>query len=146
MEGKRRMQNVKFRSLADLLAFVPEEELVLLEELRTLVKECVPEARERLSFNVPFYKRHTDICFIWPASVFWGTKKTYDGVRFGFAQGNLLVDEANYLKKEGRKQIFWRDLVRITAQDREMIRSLLYQAVVVDDERAKTKKAPRPRR
>ena len=146
MEEKRPMQNVKFRSMADLLAFVPEEELVLLEELRALVKECVPEAKERLSFNVPFYRRHTDICFIWPASVFWGSRKTYDGVRFGFAQGHLLVDETGYLKKEERKQIFWRDLVRITVQDREMIRSLLYQAVLVDDERAKTKKAPRPKR
>ncbi len=140
------MQNVKFRSVVDFLAFLPEEELILVEELRSLVQECVPEAKERLSFNVPFYKRRTDLCFIWPASVFWGSKRTYDGVRFGFTQGHRLVDEAGYLNKEGRKQIYWRDITRFTARDRELIRSLLYQAVQVDEERAKAKKAPGLRR
>lgn len=39
-----------------------------------------------------------DICFLWPASVLWGRRKTYDGVRLGFSYGNLLPSAAGYLK------------------------------------------------
>lgn len=130
------MQNVKFCSVEEFLAFLPPEELALTERLRAIVQHCIPNARERLSFNVPFYKRHKDICFIWPASVLWGKKKTYEGVRFGFTYGNLLVDEAGLLEKGGRKQVYWRDFTRLTAKDAEILRSLLYQAVMLDEERA----------
>jgi hypothetical protein len=132
-----RMQHVKFRSVEECLAFLPPDELALTEQLRDIVQDCIPDAKERISFNVPFYKRHKDICFIWPASVLWGKKKTGEGVRFGFTYGNLLLDEAGFLEKGGRKQVYWRDFSRLTAKDAEVLRSLLYQAVLVDEDMAR---------
>jgi len=137
MARGERMQNVKFRSVEECLAFLPLDELVLTEQLRAIVQDCIPDAKERISFNVPFYKRHKDICFIWPASVLWGKKKTYEGVRFGFTYGNVLLDEAGFLEKGGRKQVYWRDFTRLTAKDAEVLRSLLYQAVLVDEDMAR---------
>lgn len=134
MARGERMQHAKFRSVEECLAFLPPDELALTEQLRAIVQDCIPDAKERISFNVPFYERHKDICFIWPASVLWGKKKTCEGVRFGFAYGNLLVDEGGFLEKGGRKQVYWRDFTRLTAKDAEMLRSLLYQAVLVDGE------------
>ena len=104
-----KMQNVRFNNIDDFLAFLPDDELKLVEYLRRLVFRCVPDVSEKLSFNVPYYKRHRNICFIWPASVLWGKKKTYDGVRFGFTNGCLLADEAGYLEKGKRKQVYWKD-------------------------------------
>ena len=137
MARSERMQAVKFRSVEECLDFLPPDEHALTEKLRAIVQDCIPNAKERISFNVPFYKRHKDLCFIWPASVLWGQKKTYQGVRFGFTYGNLLVDEEGFLEKGGRKQVHWRDFTRLTAKDVEMVRALLYQAVLVDEERAK---------
>jgi Domain of unknown function (DU1801) len=130
-----RMQPVKVRSVEECLALLPPGELELTEEFRALVMECVPQAKERISFNVPFYKLRKDICFIWPASVLWGKTKTYDGVRFGFTYGNLLIDEHGFLEKGGRKQVYWHNFTRLTAKDMTVLQQLLYQAVLVDGEK-----------
>ena len=84
---------------------------------------------------MPFYKVRKDICIHWPASVLWGRKKTYEGVRLGFSYGNLLQDRG-FLERGGRKQVCWRDLTRITATDERMIRALLREAISVDAERS----------
>ena len=131
------MQHMKFRSVEECLAFLPPDELAITEKLRAIVQDCIPDARERISFNVPFYKRHKDICFIWPARVLWGKKKTYAGVRFGFTRGNLLVDEAGFVEKGGRKQVYWRDFTSLRTMDAEQLRSLLCQAVLEDEDMAR---------
>ncbi len=133
------MQQVKFRSIEECLEFLPEDELAITEVLRELVFECIPGVTEKLSFNVPFYKRHKGICFIWPASILWGKKKTYEGVRFGFQYGHLLTDEEGYLEKGDRKQVYWKDFTKLRAEDIDMLKALLYEAVLLDDAMKKTK-------
>jgi len=135
MKSKSAMQNVSFLRVEDLLDFLPDDERLMVDVLRELVFESVPDVTERLSFNVPFYKRNKSICFIWPASVLWGKKKTYEGVRFGFAKGYLMVDDIAYLDKGTRKQIYWRDFKELTSNDITILRSYLYQAVLIDEER-----------
>jgi hypothetical protein len=70
------MQNVNFTNVDDFLEFLPEQELRIVEALRRTIFDCIPNVSEKLSYNVPFYKRKKGICFIWPASVLWGKKKT----------------------------------------------------------------------
>ena len=132
-KSSKKMQEVDFRSIDEFLAFLPEEELVIVEKLRKLVFYCLPDAREKLSFNVPYYYHHRDFCFIWPASVTWGKKKTYEGVRFGFAYGNQIADETGYLEKGGRKQIYWKDFTSIKEIDVEILQAYIYEAIYIDE-------------
>lgn len=106
-----------------------------MERLREFIISEAPVLKERLSFNILAYKLRRDVCFIWPASVLWGGKKTYEGVRFGFSHGNLLSDPSNYLDRGARKQVFWRDLRQFAATDERMLRQLLKEAVERDRER-----------
>lgn len=127
---------LRFATVQEMLDFLPPDERALTEELRELVISEATDLKERLSFNVPFYKQHRDVCFLWPASVLWGRKKSYDGVRFGLTYGALVPGCEPYLQRGGRKQVLWRDLGSITTPDERSIRHLLRAALVVDRERA----------
>ena len=139
MSPKKKIQNVSFNSIDDFLEFLPDEELVVVEALRQIVFECIPDFEEKLSYNVPYYKRFSNICFIWPASVKWGKDKSYEGVRLGFVNGNLLQDELNYLDKGNRKQVYWRDYITIDDINAELIKMYLFDAISVDEIRFKEK-------
>lgn len=136
---KRKMQNVRFANVNEFLDFLPEEELRIVEYLRELVLECIPDCTEKLSYNVPFYKRHTTICFIWPGSVTWGNVKQ-SGVRFGLSSGHLIHDETGYFDQGDRKYVSYKDFFSIREIDRELLSGFLYEAVIVDDEKAKAKR------
>jgi hypothetical protein len=127
-----KFQQVHFRDVADFLAWLPDEERKIVEVLRLLVFDCIPGVSEKLSYNVPFYRKRRTICFIWPASVLWGQKKTYDGVRFGFSNGYLLQDEVGYLEKGDRKQVYWKDIREITQTDMDMLRTFVFEASLLD--------------
>lgn len=126
---------IRFANAQELLDFLPADERALMERLREFIISQAPELKERLSFNILAYKLRRDVCFIWPASVLWGGKKTYDGVRFGFSHADLLQDPSGYLQKGSRKQVYWRDLQAFTKTDERMLRQLLAQAVARDQER-----------
>lgn len=134
------MQNVSFKSVDEFLDFLPEEELKIVTVLRALVYDCLPNCKEKISFNVPFYFLHKSVCFIWPASVTWGNKETYKGVRVGFAKGYLMTDEYNYLEKGTRKQIYWRDIQRLEEYDIELLKAYLFEAAMLDEQEHLIKK------
>jgi len=126
---------LRFSSVAAMLDFLPDDERALTEQLRELIISEAPDLKERLSFNVPFYKGRRDVCFIWPASVLWGRTKTYEGVRFGLSYGSLVPGCEPYLQRGDRKQVCWRDLHRLTSTDERMIRTVLRAGFAVDLER-----------
>lgn len=127
-----KFQEVSFKSIGEFLDFLPEDELKITECLRSLVLDCIPGCTEKLSYNVPYFKLNKNICFIWPASVLWGKSKTYEGVRFGFVNGNLLHDELDYLEKGNRKQVFWKDFIAIKQEDIELLKAFIFEAVEID--------------
>lgn len=134
-----KMQSVSFRNISEFLEFLPEDELAITERLRKIVFSCIPDISEKLSYNVPFYKYHKTICFIWPASVLWGRKKTYSGVRLGFSNGYLLSDENGYLQKGNRKFVYWKDFRSTREIDTELVRAFLFEALVIDEQSGKSK-------
>lgn len=126
------MQSVKFKSINEFLDFLPDDELEITEFLRQLIFECVTDVKEKLSFNVPYYMGKKGLFFIWPASVLWGKKKTYSGVRFGFQQGNLLNDDLNFLDKGNRKLIYWRDFKSVADIDVDILKAYIFDALEID--------------
>ncbi len=133
------MQNVQFSSVEECLEWLPADELKIVNFLRRLVLECIPDVSERLSFNVPYYFRHSNICFIWPGSVSWGSVHQ-KGVRLGFASGYLMNDDIGYLDKGNRKQIYWRDFYDVKDIDAELLRTYIYDAVVIDEQKAEARR------
>ena len=129
----RQMQNVRFRNIDEFLAFIPENELKIVEVLRGIVHDCIPGCTEKLSYNVPTFYRHSRICFIWPASVTWGNVKP-NAVRLGFVNGNLMRDEINYLDKGDRKKVYWKDFSDLEDIDIDLLKSYIFEAIEIDIE------------
>lgn len=133
------MQDVSFSSVDEFLDYLPDHELKIAERLRKIIFDCVPGITEKLSYNVPFYKMNKGMFFIWPASILWGKTKSYEGVRFGFQQGYLLTDDQNYLDKGNRKQVYYRDFLTIRDIDTDLLRSYIFEALIIDGQFKKKK-------
>ena len=134
VKANQKMQNVSFRNVEEFLEFLPDDELQMVILLRKIIFNCVPNITEKLSYNVPFYKRNKGMFFIWPASVLWGKKKSYSGIRLGFQQGYLLSDELNFLNKGDRKQVYYKDFLSIKEIDVDVLKTYIFDAVLVDEQ------------
>lgn len=130
---KRMMQNVHFNSVDEFYSYLPVNEAEIVNKLRDIVMECLPDCTVKLSYNVPYFFGNKAICFIWPPAVQWGNGKQ-KGVRLGFTSAWLLNDEYGYLERGGRKQIFWKEITNPGEIDEEIITGLLIQAWMIDQE------------
>ena len=131
MKKANRFQPIAFSHVHDFLAYLPPEELDMVELLRSIILECIPDCKEKLAYNVPFYYRYSRICFIWPGSVPWG--KTKEGVEMGFCKGHLLSD-SSYLNVGNRKEVFIKTFQNSKEINTGKLRALLYEAVLIDEE------------
>ncbi|MFN8283829.1 MAG: DUF1801 domain-containing protein [Chitinophagales bacterium] len=122
----------KFRSVVDLLEFIPYEERIIVDVLRQIVLENLPEyCKEKISYNVPFFRGKKGICIIWPATVPRGGFQ--QGVLLGFWYGCKLKDKDNYLKHGTNKQIFYKIYKSIDEINEDAIVKLLKEAVELDN-------------
>lgn len=133
------MQDVNFNNIEELLEFLPEDERRVVGLLRKIVLSCIPDIEEKFSYNVPFYKRHFNICYIWPSSVQWGNVKL-TGVQFGFNKGYLMQDDLNWLEKGNRKQVFWKTFHSVKDIDVDLLKAYIFEAVIVDEDFFKKKR------
>lgn len=122
----------KFKSLVAFYEFLPIEELKVAQTLTEIIFDSVPICTEKLSYNVPFFFGHKSICFIWPGSVLWGKKKSYDGVRLGLTHGHLLDNSLEYFHQGNRKQVIHRDFLTSKDVDVDVVKSYLQQAAEID--------------
>lgn len=146
---KKKFQEHRFKHLEEFYDHITPQEASILLPLRKLILDCIPGCTEYLSYNVPYFKKHRGICFLWPQSVTWGGVKQKGAVRFGFIQGHLLQDEWNFLEKGQRKQVFWKDFDQLNEEDIVLINTFLFEAAAVDDalnERSKKVKPKSPPR
>lgn len=123
-------QPIRFNNVDQFLDYLPEEEFKIVTLLRRIIFDCIPEIKEKLSYNVPYYYRYSRICFIWPASVPWGNLA--EGVAIGFCRGSELLDELNYLEKDGRKLVYRRTFRRANEIDIDVLKSYIFEAIVLD--------------
>lgn len=126
------MQNVNFQSVVEFIDYLPNEEREITLILRDLIRETLPQCSEKLSYNVPFYKINKTICFIWPASILWGKKKSYEGVRLGFNYGNQLDPNGHFLALGDRKSVGYLDLIHLDDLPLEEIKHYLLLSADLD--------------
>jgi hypothetical protein len=131
---KKKMQNVSFKTIDEFLEYLPEDELAIVQFLREMILDSIPEAKEKLTYNVPYYSGKKRICFVWPGAVFWGSKRTYEGVRLGFVHGHLMHDDIDYLEKEGRKSVYYKTFTSVDEIDKDILSAYLMDAVMIDEQ------------
>ena len=128
-----KIQPVKFQSIEDFLSYLPDHERKIVDFLRQIIWQSIPDCREKLAYNVPYYYRFSRICFIWPSSVPWGKVKL-NGVQLGFCQGHLLPDDLKDLEKGIRKQVYTKTFSHLNDIDLDMVKTYLLSAVEVDEQ------------
>ena len=130
------------KSVEEVIMGLPRDEQLMTKKLRALILECIPKAEEKNSYGVPFYRHNRMICFIWPASIYWGPKDrwTKKGVSLGFCQGNLMANEDGLLLAEGRKQVYCMYFHSVKEINEDQLRPLFFEAALIDEEFKKKKK------
>ena len=123
---------MKIKSLTELYDLLPENEMIIVDVLRSLIKDTLPDhCREKISYNVPFFYGKKGICIIWPSTIPRGGIK--DGVLLGFWYGNRLSDEDHYLLHGTNKQIFYKIFKDPDQIDEKAIVKLLNEAIKLDE-------------
>ena len=125
------MQDVDFKDVDDFLEYLPDDERKIVDHLRNLIFQCLPNVREKLSYNVPYFFGKKRIVFIWPASVPWGMSQQ-NGVLLGFCTGHLMSDRKQILNRENRKVIGTILITKVSEIDEEIVREYLLEAGEID--------------
>jgi Domain of unknown function (DU1801) len=123
--------SVRIRSLLQLYELLPEEEKLIVDVLRHLVIDHLPNGfKEKISFNVPYFYGKKGVCIIWPATIPRGGIK--EGVLFGFWYGNKMNDVDQYLTHGTNKQIFYKIYKKVSEIRTRPLIKLLKEAVRID--------------
>jgi len=68
---------MKIRNLVELFGILPEDERIIVDVLRQIIIETLPEyCREKISYNVPFHG-NKGICITWPSTLIYFSLKYY---------------------------------------------------------------------
>lgn len=129
----------KIKSVLQLFEILPEEERIIVDVLRQIISENLPEyCKEKISYNVPFFYGNKGICIVWPSTIPRGGIR--EGVLLGFWYGNKLKDVDQYLTHGTNKQIFYKIYKSAEDINEKAIVKLLKEAVKLDRQFAKHKK------
>ncbi len=126
---------MQIKSLPHLYEVLPEEQRIIVDVLRQIIRENIPAyCKEKLSYNVPYFYGHRGICIVWPAAIPRGGIK--EGVLLGFSHGNRLEDPDSYLNRGTNKQVFYKIYKSVEEIDEIAIVKLLQEAVALDERHA----------
>ena len=128
-------QKIKFKNLADFNNAISEQELEIVEILRESIYDSIPEIRERLAYNVPFFYRKRRLCFIWPASVPWGGISS--GVALGFVQGSKMTTLPVLPGKQIASIVFQHK----NEIDKSDLETWLFEALQIDEDQFNLRKS-----
>jgi hypothetical protein len=122
---------MKIKRVEELIEKVTEEEWLILDVLRGIIKDKLPDyCREKISYNVPYFYGNKGICIIWPSSIPRGGIK--EGVLLGFWQGNKLNDFDRYLERGTNRKIFYKIFKNVNEINIGAIEKLLEEAILID--------------
>ena len=134
-------KGISFKNIDDFLEYLPDDERRITDKLRKIVLDCLPDGKEKLAYNVPFYYQHKRICYIWPSSIPWGAIKETGVVEFGFCQGVRMSDDIGFLNKGNRKEIATVKFRSVKDIDADLLRSYIFEAIFLDEQDAVKKKS-----
>jgi hypothetical protein len=123
-------QGIEFSTVDEFLDYLPADELEIVLLLRKIILECMPDCKEKLANNVPFYYRHSRICYIWPATIPW--EKVSKGVAIGFCKGDSLLDETFETTKFTFNSIKEIDI--------DFVKQQIQEAILVDEKIVKARR------
>jgi len=64
--------SLKIRSALQLYEMLPDEERIITDVLRQIIREHLPAyCKEKISFNVPYFYGNKGICIIWPSTIYY---------------------------------------------------------------------------
>lgn len=122
---------IRISSLVQLYEILPEQERLIVDVLRQLIRDNLPTtAKEKISYNVPFFYGKKGICIVWPSTIPRGGIK--QGVLLGFWYGNKLKDEDHYLTHGTNKQVFYKIYQKVEEINEKAVVKLLKEAVILD--------------
>ncbi len=122
---------IKIKSLLQLYELLPEDERIMVDVLRQIILQYLPtNGKEKISYNVPFFRGKKGICIVWPATIPRGGIKK--GVLLGYWYGYKLKDEDNYLTHGTNKQIFYKIFYSVDEINIPTIEKLLMEAIELD--------------
>jgi hypothetical protein len=122
---------MKISNLLELYTLLPEEEKLIVDVLRQIIIETLPEyCKEKISYNVPFFYGNKSICIVWPSTVPRGGIKK--GVLLGFWYGHKLIDEDGFLSHGTNKQVFYKIYETLEEIDERPIKKILKEAIRLD--------------
>ena len=127
-------QGIQVKSIDEFLDNLPEDELEIVLFLRKIILECMPDCKEKLAYNVPFYYRHSRICYIWPVSIPLG--KVEKGVAIGFCKGDSYLDETFETTKFASKQTF----NSVEEIDVALLKQQIDEAILTDNQIVKARR------
>jgi hypothetical protein len=122
-------------SVEEVIASLPKEERIICQYLRKLILDNIQPITEKNNYGAPFYVRNRMMFFIWPPSLYWGSRKLHyaaKGVTLGFCQGNKMKDDQGLLLAEGRKQVYCMYFKTLKETDEAEILPLLFEADEID--------------
>jgi hypothetical protein len=124
-------QSARVSSLLQLYEILPEQERLIVDVLRQIIKQNLPStAKEKVSYNVPFFCGKKGICIVWPSTIPRGGIK--QGVLLGFWYGCKLKDVDHYLTHGTNKQVFYKIFKSVDDINEKAIVKLLKEAVKLD--------------
>ncbi|MFB0911219.1 MAG: DUF1801 domain-containing protein [Flavobacterium sp.] len=127
-------QGTQFKTVKEFLDALPKDELEIVLFLRKVILECMPDCKEKLAYNVPFYYRHSRICYIWPATVPW--EKIPQGVAIGFCKGDSFLDETFATAKFASKLTF----NSVKEIEVPFVKQQIHEAILIDEKIVKARR------
>ncbi|MEM7660235.1 MAG: DUF1801 domain-containing protein [Bacteroidota bacterium] len=83
------------------------------------------ELETKLSYKIPFYYRHSWVCYLSPRKA--------GGIEVGFPRGNELSNEQGILVARGRKQVRSVDIPTEADIPWEALREIIQEALFLDE-------------
>jgi uncharacterized protein YdhG (YjbR/CyaY superfamily) len=127
-------QDIQFKKVEELLDYLPENELEIVLFLRKIILECMPDCKERLAYNIPFYYRHSRICYLSPATIAFG--KISKAVTIGFCKGDSFLDETFATAKFASKLTF----NSVDEIDVALLKKQVFEAILIDEKIVKARR------
>jgi hypothetical protein len=83
---------------------LPENQLLITEELRAIIKSLLTHSKEKLAYGVPFYYLNKRVAFIWPTAIPRSGVKE-DGVLLGFTYGYKMQNNVEKFRGKSNKVV-----------------------------------------